>query len=86
MIDGKNVFDQPIDNNFKTHYKNPTDKRDDYSTGCLLDYPCFKENYKMIAIDLSKHQAFDADARAIQQIKFTAIRQCFSLLKQKKMS
>ena len=86
MIDGKNVFDQPIDNNFKTHYKNPTDKRDDYSTGCLLDYPCFKENYKMIAIDLSKHQALDADARAIQQIKFTAIQQCFSLLKQKKMS
>ena len=26
----------------------------------------------MIAIDLSKHQAFDADPRAIQQINFTA--------------
>ena len=40
----------------------------------------------MIAIDLSKHQALDADARAIQQIKFTAIQQCFSLLKPKKLS
>ena len=40
----------------------------------------------MIAIDLSKHQVLDADARAIQQIKFTAIQQCFSLLKPKKLS
>ena len=28
-----------------------TGKGDDYTTGCLLDYPYFKENYKMIAID-----------------------------------
>ena len=40
--------------------------------GCLLDYPYFLENYKMIAIDLSKQQAIDADPRAIQQINFTA--------------
>ena len=45
---------------------------DDYTTGCLLDYSYFKENYKLIAIDLSKHQALDADPRAIQQIDFTA--------------
>ena len=38
----------------------------------MLDYPYFKENYKIIAIDLSKQQAFDADPRAIQQINFTA--------------
>ena len=43
-----------------------TGKGDDYTTGCLLDYSYFKENYKMIAIDLSKHQALDADPRAIQ--------------------
>ena len=40
--------------------------------GCLLDYPYFLENYKMIAIDLSKQQATDDDPRAIQQINFTA--------------
>ena len=45
---------------------------DDYTTGCLLDYCYFKENYKLIAIDLSKQQALDADPRAIQQINFTA--------------
>ena len=37
----------------------------------MLDYPYFKGNYKMFAIDLSK-QALDADPRAIQQINFTA--------------
>ena len=37
----------------------------DYTTCCLLDYPYFKENYKMIAIDLSKQQVLDADSRAI---------------------
>ena len=43
---------------------------DDYTTGCLLDYPCFKENYKLIAIDLSKQQAVDADQKATWQINF----------------
>ena len=32
----------------------------------------FQRNYKLIAIDLSKQQALDADPRAIQQINFTA--------------
>ena len=45
---------------------------DDYTTGCLLDYSYFKNHYKMIAIDLSKRQALDADPREIQQINFTA--------------
>ena len=49
-----------------------TGKGDDYTTGCLLDYPYFKENYKMIAIDLSRQNELDADPRAIQQINFTA--------------
>ena len=37
-----------------------------------LDVSYFKEDYKMIAIDLSKQQELDADPRAIQQINFTA--------------
>ena len=49
-----------------------TGKGNDYATGCLLDYPYSKENYKMIAIDLSRQNELDADPRAIQQIKFTA--------------
>ena len=69
MIDGKNLFDQPINNDFKA-YGNiriiATGLGDDYTTGCLLDYPYFKENYKIIANDLSKQKALDSDPRAIQ--------------------
>ena len=75
MIHGRNFFDQPINSMSKTHEnirKIATDKGDDYTTGCLLDYPYFKDHYKMIAIDLSKQQALDADPRRIQQINFTA--------------
>ena len=49
-----------------------TGKGDDYTTGYLLDYSYFKENYKMIAIDLCEQQELDADPRAIQQINYTA--------------
>ena len=75
MIDGKNFLDQPINNDYKTYEiikKIATSKGDDCATGCLLDYPYYKENYKMIAIDLGKLQAVDANPRATQQINFTA--------------
>ena len=38
----------------------------------FVNYYYFEENYKMIATDLNKQQALDADPRAIQQINFTA--------------
>ena len=38
----------------------------------MLDYPYFIDHYKMIAIDLSKQEALDADLRANWQINFTA--------------
>ena len=57
MIDGKKLFDQPVKND-KVRYENirkiATDKGDDYTTGCLLDYIFFKNYYKMIVVDLSK--------------------------------
>ena len=75
MIDGKNFFDQLVKNN-KITYENirkiATGQWDDYTTGFLLDYSYFKDNYKMIATDLIKQQALDADPSAIQQINFTA--------------
>ena len=75
MINGENFLDQPIKNK-KTKYENirkiAIGEGDDYTTGCLLDYPYFMDTYKMIAVDLSKQQALDADPRAIQQINFTA--------------
>ena len=75
MIDGKNSFDQAMNNDFRRYeniQKTTAGQEDDYATGCLLDYPCFKENYKMIAIDLIKQQALDAYPRKIQHITFTA--------------
>ena len=47
MIDGKNLFAQPI-RNYKITYKNRktvTGRGDDYKTGCLLDYAYFKGIY-----------------------------------------
>ena len=72
--DCKTFFDQPINNDIKTYKKIriiTTGQGDEYTTG-LLNYPYLKKIYKMIAIDLSKQQALDADLAAIQQINFPA--------------
>ena len=39
----------------------------------MLDYAHFKDNYKLIAVDLSKQKALDADTRAMQQIIFQGV-------------
>ena len=57
MINGENLFDQPIKNNKLTCEnirKIATGQGNDYTTGCLLDYSYFMDTYKMIAVDLSK--------------------------------
>ena len=36
-----------------------------------MHYNYFNEYYKMIAVNLSKQQAIDADPKAIEQINFT---------------
>ena len=47
MINGENIFDQPIKNN-KVTYENirkiASSQGDDYTTGCLLDYPYLKND------------------------------------------
>ena len=40
-------------------------QRDDQATGCLLNYPYFKEHYKLITIDVAKQQKLDAEGKAI---------------------
>ena len=72
-IDGRNFYDQAINDTIKQHdevRKVSTGQGDDYTTGCLLDFAYFKNNYKLIAANLSKQKALDADSRAIQQIIF----------------
>ena len=73
-IDGRNFYDQPINDLIKQYdevRKISTGKGDDYTTGCLLDFAYFEKNYKIIAVDLSKQKALDADSRGIQEIIFT---------------
>ena len=73
-IDGRNFYDQPINDSVRQYdeiRKISTGQGDDYATGCLLDFAYFEKNYRLIAVDLSKQKALDADSRAIQQIVFT---------------
>ena len=76
LIDGRNFYDQPINDLIKQYdeiRKVSTGYGDDYTTGCLLDYAYFIENYKLIVVDLSKQKALDADPRPVQQIVFQGV-------------
>ena len=73
LIDGRNFYDQPINNQIKKYdkvRKVMTRKGDDYTNGSLLDYYDLLKHYQSIAVDLSKQKELDADPRAIQQIAF----------------
>ena len=67
-IDVRNFYDQQINDSIKQYEelrKVSTGQGDDYTTGCLLDFAYFEKNYRLIAADLSKQKALDADSRAI---------------------
>ena len=72
--DGRNFYDQAINDSIKQDdkiRKISTGQGDDYTTGCLLHFASFEKNCRLIAVDLSKQKALNADSRAIQQIIFT---------------
>ena len=74
LIDGRHFYDQPIHDLIKQYdevRKVSAGHGDDYTTGSLLDYVYFKDNYRLIAVDLSKQK--DADPTAIQQIVFQRV-------------
>ena len=55
LIDRKNFFDLPVKNEEEAYKKIINmSKNNDYTTGNLLDFAYFKENYKLLAIDLIK--------------------------------
>ena len=73
-IDGRNVYDQSINDSISQYdeiRKISIGQGDDYTTGCLLGFAYFEKNYRLIAADLNKQKALDADRKAIQQIIFT---------------
>ena len=54
LIDGKSFFDLPIKNEEEAYEKIIDMSNNNYMTGNLLDFAYYKENYRLIAIDLSK--------------------------------
>ena len=72
MIDGRLPINDLI-KQFDEVRKVSTGYDDDYNTGSLLNYAYFKDYYKLIAVDLSKQKALDADLREIQQIVFQGV-------------
>ena len=67
LIDGKSFFDLPVKNEEEA-YEKMIDmcNNNDYITGTLLDFVYFKENYRLIATDLSKQTKL----KDLQQINF----------------
>ena len=68
MIDGRNLYDQPVNDLIKQYdevRKVSTGNSNNYTTGCLLDYTYFQNDYRLTAVGLSKQKALDADPRAI---------------------
>ena len=55
LIDGESFLDLPVKNKEEAYEKIiEMSNNNDYTTGNLLDFAYFKENYRLIAIDLSK--------------------------------
>ena len=54
LIDGKSFFDLPIKNEEEAYEKIIDVNNNDYATGDVLYFAYYKENYRLIAIDLSK--------------------------------
>ena len=55
LIDGKSFFGLPVKNEEEAYEKIiEMSNNNDYTTGNLLDFAYFKENYRLIATDLSK--------------------------------
>ena len=93
VVDGRNFLDQPVRNNLRIYYnirKIAIGQGDDYTTGCLIDYPYFKNYYKLLAIDLSKQKKINAFRKAMQLINFSGnlyrggITQMFFIIEEEK--
>ena len=64
-IDGRNFHDQPINDSIKQYdeVRKVSTGQGDYCTSCSY----FGKNYRIIAADLSKQVALDADSRPISK-------------------
>ena len=77
-------FDLPVKNTEEAYEKTiEMSNNNDYTTGNLLDFACFKENCRLIAIDLSKQTKLKIHNRSVllENMMKLMEQQCFSLLK-----
>ena len=85
LIDGKSLFDLPVKREEEPYEKNiEMSWNNDYTSGNLLDFAYFKENYRLISIDLSKQTKLKDPKKLILLINLKTKlieQQCFSLLK-----
>ena len=72
LIDGESFYDLPVKNEEEA-YENimSMSKTNDYTTGNLLHFAYFKENYRLIVLDLSKQTKL----KDPQQTNFTGKRE-----------
>ena len=73
LIDGRNFYDQNISDDLKKYEELRnimTGRGEDYTTGSILDYNYWKNNYKLICCDLHKQKVLDSNPKANQQIEF----------------
>ena len=71
IIDKLAFFDLPVKTEEEAYEKIiDISRNNEYTAGNLLDYDYFKNNYKLIAIDLSKQQVLQENDDLIQQINF----------------
>ena len=55
LIDGKSFFDLPVKNEEEAYKKIiEMSRNNDFTAGNLLDFTYFKENYRLVAINMSK--------------------------------
>ena len=73
LIDGRNFYDQNISDDFKKYkeFRKVMAGRGEYfTTGSLLDYDYWENDYKLICCDLSKQKVLDSNPKANQQVEF----------------
>ena len=55
---------------YKEIRKLVTERSEDYTASCLLDYNYIKHYYRLFAVDFGRQKVLDPDPKAIPQVKF----------------
>ena len=73
IINEKSFYDRAINSDierYKEIRKLATRQGKDYTTGCLLNYECIQNHYRLIAVDLGSQKELDAIPKEIQRVEF----------------